>query len=189
MGERSKKFSDPGLTIHRFDLWLGPMNSGELEARWYVLKTKNKKEKELATRLRLAGFDTYLPLMQGIRQEKPFFPSYIFIHTQLTNPDIYHMIHYTRGVQQILGDQLGPQPILDVIIDSMKDHLSGIPHHERDVLYQAGELVRVRKGVLADVTGIIERKLPDQERVVILYKWMNISLRMKVSYRDLEKVA
>ena len=60
---------------------------------------------------------------------------------------------------------------------------------EQNLLYREGESVRVKKGILKDLIGIIEENMSDEGRVKILFKWLNNTMRACVKYTQLEKAA
>lgn len=155
--------------------------------QWYILKTKPKKEKEVLGQLSRAGFELFLPQIQGIHSPKPLFPSYLFIETDFQDPYRHRMVRYTRGVQRILGDMEGPQPVSVDIVETIRKQTRDGSLIERDLLLREGDTVRVKKGVLKDLIGMIEKRLPDSKRVQILFKWLSGTMRAKVKYTDLEK--
>lgn len=153
---------------------------------WYVIQTKPKKEGDVFAMLRRASFEVFLPQMKGVSALKPLFPSYFFIHTDLKNPQTQRLVHFTRGVRRILGDAEGPTPVSDEVIASVKAVTKNGSVVERDLLFQEGDEVVVKKGILKDLQVMIEKKLSDQNRVQILYQWLNTSMRAEVKYTDIE---
>lgn len=157
--------------------------------QWYVIKTKPKKEKEVFVRLGQAGYEMFLPQIEGITAPNPLFPSYLFILGDLKEAMHNRLVRYTQGVSYILGDDAGPQPICNEIIQTLKDRTSDGSIIEQRLLFHEGDSVRVRKGILKDLVGIIERRLPDQKRVEVLFKWWATSVRAKLRYTELERAA
>ncbi len=154
---------------------------------WYVLKTKPKKEKEVVNRLSTAGFTLFFPQIRGVMSPKPLFPNYLFIDTDFTDPHHHRMVRFTRGVQKILGDIEGPQPVASVLIETIRERTRDGSLVERDLLLREGDVVRVKKGILKDLVGIIEKKLSDSKRVQVLFKWLSTTMRVRLSYTELEK--
>ena len=153
---------------------------------WYVLKTKPKKEKEVQHRLATAGFEMFFPQIMGLKSPKPLFPSYLFIRTDFSEPGCHRMVHFTRGVHRILGDADGPHPVSPSIVETIQERTRDGSLVERDLLLKEGDVVRVKKWVLKDLIGIIEKKLSDNQRVQILFKWISGTMRARIKYTDLE---
>ncbi len=133
-----------------------------------------------------AQFEVFLPLIRGVSSLKPLFPSYLFIRTNFQSTQTYRFVHFTRGVQRILGDEGAPSPIADEIMISVKLMTKNNSIIERDLLFQEGDEVFVKKGVLKDLQVIIEKKIADENRIQILYKWLNTTMRAEVKYTDVE---
>ena len=98
-------------------------------------------------------------------------------------------MRFTRGVHKILGDGEGPQPISDLIVDTLRERTRDGMLIEQELLFKEGESVIVKRGILKDLLGIIEKNISDSGRVKVLFKWMNSSMRAVLRYVDLEKAA
>lgn len=164
-------------------------------SHWYVIKTKPKKEKDVQNLLARASFETFLPTMKavGVSSEnhstlKPLFPSYLFIHTDFKDPYTHRMIRFTRGVSKILGDKEGPHTIAQEIVETLQKVTRDGSLIEQELLFQEGDKVRVKKGIMKDLLGIIEKNVPESGRVKILFKWISGSMRATLRYKDLEKM-
>lgn len=160
---------------------------------WYVIKTKPKKEDAVASQLHQASFEVFVPKIKSFRKEtigtKPLFPSYLFIQTNFGDPSNYRLVKFTRGVSKILGDQDGPLPIETTIVKILREKTLDGSLLEQDLLFKEGSEVTVKKGILKDLRGIVERNLSDSGRVKILFKWMNGTMRAILKYTELEKAA
>ena len=156
---------------------------------WYVIKSRPKKEAEVFARLQGAGYDLFLPQLEGIAKPRPLFPSYLFIEANLRQAAEHRLIRYTRGVSHVLGDGEGPRPIATDIIEALKAQTQDGSLIRPELLLREGDTVQVRRGLLKDLIGIIERHCPDQKRVQVLFKWWSSSMRAKLKYRDLERAA
>jgi transcription antitermination factor NusG len=156
---------------------------------WYVIKTKPKKEKSVVSQLSQADFELFFPVMKGISGVKALFPSYLFVQTNFENYANHRLIRYTRGVHSILGDDAGPVSVESQIIETIKSRTRDGLLIERDLLYQKGSKVRVRRGVLKDLEGIVEKHCSGEERVQVLFKWLSGTMRAKLHCAHLERVA
>jgi transcriptional antiterminator RfaH len=155
---------------------------------WFVLKTKPKKEERVLKLLKHASYELFLPKMRGIKGTKPLFPSYLFVKANLTNPYIHRKIRYTRGVNKILGSQDEPQPVSESMIETLRKQTLDGSIIEQELLFKPGDRALVKKGLLNDLIGIIEKNLCETGRVRILFKWLNKTVRATIPFTDLEKV-
>ena len=156
---------------------------------WYVINTKPKKESEVEKQLRDVGYEVFLPRMRGLISPKPLFPSYLFIRANFMDQLSHRLVRYTRGVKRILGDEAGPSPIESGVVDLIQKMTRDGSLVEQELLFRKGDQVTVKRGVLKDLIGIIEKNVSDRGRVKILFKWINVSLRAMLKYTDLEKAA
>lgn len=160
---------------------------------WYVIKTKSKKEKDVLGQLAKAHYELFFPQMKGSLSLKPLFPSYLFIHTNFGDPCKYQIVRYTRGVNKILGNDKGPRPISNVVVETLKKITQNGSLIEQSLLLKEGDEVVVKKGILKDLQGIIKKNLSSSGRVEVLFKWFNqdswFNCKMKaiLRYQDLEK--
>ncbi len=144
--------------------------------KWYVAKTKPKKEEYAVIHLSNQGFPVYLPKSSTrrffknkiIQTIKPLFPCYLFV--QIGSKLGFHYVQNTRGVSSIVkfGDYI--PPIDDSFIQMIKDH-------EKDGLinleprkYKKGESVEIIKGPLEGFEAVFDQELKDNDRVRILLK-------------------
>ncbi|MBI2345682.1 MAG: hypothetical protein HYV03_02080 [Deltaproteobacteria bacterium] len=158
-------------------------------SEWYVIQTKPKKEGDICQQLARARYDIFFPQMRGGDRMKPLFPSYVFVHTDCREPAIYQLIRYTRGVRRVLGDTDGPRPISAAIVHALRQATLDGSLVEQSLLLRVGDTVRIRRGLLRDLVGIIERNVPDAGRVRVLFKWLRSNMRAEVAYGDLERLA
>jgi transcription antitermination factor NusG len=156
---------------------------------WHVIQSKPKKEKSVQEQLEKACFEVFLPMMQGPRSPKPLFPSYLFIRTDFQNVSIHRLIRFTRGVNRILGDGKAPLPVSDFLVETLKGMTLNGSLLEQDLIFKEGDFVTVKRGILKDLKGIIEKNLSDEGRVKVLFKWLHGCMRAILKYKDLEKAA
>jgi len=157
--------------------------------QWYVIKTKPKQEKTVRSHLTSAGYELFLPQIEGIHVPQPLFPSYLFVAGDLRDPRHHRLVRFTRGVSTVLGDASGPIPLAAEIITALQERTQDGSLIAGELLFREGESVRVRRGVLKDLVGIIKRHLPGQQRVELLFSWWSTSMQAKIKYTDLEKAA
>lgn len=147
---------------------------GEINPRWYLVRTKQHKETLVRSLLSARIPDSFLPLLR-IRREyafdrksrlMPLFPCYVFaffdLHAQ------YHTVQRTLGVTGVICAGNEPSEVDEEIIDEIKRRgPTGIVELPRKTL-QPGETVNVRSGPLRGMSAVFERYLSGPERVALL---------------------
>lgn len=156
---------------------------------WYVIQTKPKKEETVRQQLVRADYELFFPMMRAFDRVKPLFPSYLFVHTDFSDVNNHRLVRFTRGVNRLLGDADGPKPVPDRIVETLMQSTRDGSLIEQTLLFREGDQVKVRKGILKDLTGIIERNVSDTGRVKVLFKWLRGTMKAEVSYKELEKIA
>jgi transcription antitermination factor NusG len=129
--------------------------------KWFAVRTRINHEKVAFTLLSGKGFESFLPLYREQRSwsdrikqiEIPMFPGYFFCRTNLEErPNILN----TPGVMSVVGSGRTPVPIPDVEVHSLKRFIaSEIDAKPHPFLY-LGQKVRIDRGPLAGVEGILK---------------------------------
>ncbi len=131
------------------------------QASWYVLHTRSRQEKILASELAARRIDNYLPLVRRVRHygdrkavvEEPLFPGYVFLFGSL---DEAYEADRTKRVANII--RVPDQRRLEWELSNIRLALSAdapldpYPHLVR------GVRVEVRGGPFQGLQGIIEDK-------------------------------
>lgn len=160
------------------------------EDRWYAVYTKHQHEKKCADLLKQKSIEVYLPLYQSTRRWQdrkkvlslPLFPSYVFLRSNL---QARLNILNTPGVFFIVGNALGACPVADADIESMQAMTkSRLPIEPHPVL-QSGDRVRIWRGPLAGVQGILVR-LNNQDRLVLSIEPLQRAVSVEVNIADVE---
>lgn len=155
--------------------------------QWYVIQTKPKKEGTVARQFNRAHYEYFFPQIRGMIKEKPLFPSYLFVRSDFKDPQVHRNVHFTRGVRGILGCSEGPIPVPDLLVETLKERTRNGSLIEQDLLFKEGDLVRVKRGILKDLAGIIEKNMPVQGRIRVLFRWLNSRMQAVFKYTELEK--
>ncbi len=160
---------------------------------WHVVKTKPRKEDRVSNLLSQATFKIFLPkikkrLSLQLETQVPLFPSYLFIQADFSEPQTHRLVKFTRGVTRILGDENGPIPLSEDLVDTLMSRTRDGALIEQDLLFREGDEVRVKVGILKDLIGIIERNMSETGRVKILFKWLTGNMRAVLRYNPLERI-
>lgn len=156
--------------------------------RWFVLNTKPKKEFQVERLFTEGGIRIYFPKYRLESRAKPFFPGYGFIHFDY--PRDFRLVKYTRGVKRIVGNDAGPIPIEETVIDQIKKReLNGyIELNKYGEQPGIGDEVVVMEGPLKGLKGIFRRELTDSERVLILLNYISYQGQLIIEKKRLKKV-
>ena len=166
------------------------------DKRWYVIQTKPASEASVQQHLVNAAFETFLPRIRtmvrgqkrGLSRVKSLFPSYLFAHLDLTDPNLYRMIKYTRGVRKILGDGALPVPIPDEMIALIRGRVDADGVIEQRLVMKKGDAVRIRTGMFRDLVGILEKPVSAAGRVKVLLQIMRHQVRCELTAGEIEKL-
>jgi len=161
---------------------------------WYALYTRSHCEELVYEQLTAKGFHLLLPTIQvwsqraGVRHRiaVPMFPSYLFLHS-LVDSAIYLEVRQARGLVRILGqgwDKLAVVP--EEEIDAIRAVLrSKLPIHSHPYLRE-GQRVRVRRGLLSGVEGILVGGKANKGRLVLSVELLQQSVAVEVDCSDVE---
>lgn len=179
------------------------VTSHELQ-KWYVIQTKPMAEEKVCQQfVRSSGrevvrsheIETFYPKIKSITARckgeekikyKPLFPSYIFLRWDLNDPANHHLVKYTRGVNKVLGDGEMAVPISDEIIEVIKSRVSegGIIEQKT---FKVGDQIKVKRGYLRDLIGILERPVSDSGRAAVLLQLFNRQMRVHLSCANIAR--
>ena len=157
---------------------------------WWALYTRHQREKVVADMLAAKGFEVFLPLYESTRRWKdrrkvlslPLFPCYLFVRGGL-----YRRLEVvsTPGVHTILyrGDHIAVVPEME--IDAIQRAVAGTYRAEPHPFLRCGFRVRVIRGALEGVEGILVRK-KNLCRLVLSVAMLSQSVSVEVNAWDVE---
>jgi transcriptional antiterminator RfaH len=161
-------------------------------SEWFVVRTKVRAEERTVWHLNNQGFETYMPRyhtqVRHARRSRtvlrPLFPGYVFVRIASTHQS-WRPINNTIGVISLVQFGDGPMPIDPIIIETIRgrEDNSGVVKLD-PVGLEKGDRVRVREGVFADHTALLE-DVPDQNRVYLMLELMGRNVRFNVPMENL----
>jgi transcriptional antiterminator RfaH len=156
-------------------------------AHWFVINTKPKKELQVAKLFAEGGFTYYNPVYKYEGRVQPFFPGYGFLVFDF--PSQYQMVKYTRGVKRVVGNQGGPIPVPDEVIEELRSReMDGLIELEKHgVAPRVGDEIEVAEGALKGLRGIFQKELGDKERVMILLSYVSYQGQLLIEKKKLKK--
>lgn len=156
---------------------------------WYAVWTNSHCEQLVHDQLLVKGFDPFLPRIDvwsrrgGERRviSATLFPGYLFLHHPTMTKTSYIELCKVRGLVRVLGerwDRLEVVPDEEVagIRKVLDSRLPVMPHpYLRD-----GERVRILRGPLADVEGILVRTKPNKGVIVLRVALLQRSVAVEI---------
>lgn len=164
------------------------LNTGVLP--WWALYTRHQHEKQVADTLQAKGFEVFLPLYESLRHWKdrrkvlalPLFPGYVFVrgdHRRRLG------IVSTPGVHMILSrgeaEAVVPEEEIEALGRTLDAKLAVEPHP----FLKCGDRVRVERGALEGVEGILVRK-KNLFRLVLSVEMLAQSVAVEIDVTDVQ---
>jgi transcription antitermination factor NusG len=166
------------------------------EPHWYACYTRARHEKQVESQLRERGLESYLPLIQQVRQwsdrkkvvQFPLFPSYVFGRFTLRE---VHVVLTTPGVSTIVRASGYPTPISDTELENVKRFATGLAEAgiEPDTrpFLTEGQWVCVMEGPFEGVKGlVVERR--GRKRVLVGLAAIGQGLEIDIDTRLLKPI-
>jgi transcription termination/antitermination protein NusG len=171
-----------------------PLTSEKVLAHnWYVIHTYSRHEVIVENGLTRKGLEVFLPKVEvrSRRRDRvqmlvvPLFPGYIFVHTDLSDFDYYHIVRQS-GVVGILGIKGQFTPVLEETVGSIRTLVkSGQPIFPWSKLLP-GRRIRVIDGPLAGVSGVILKTKKGKRRLVVGVELLGRSVYVEIAEEVVE---
>ena len=142
--------------------------------RWYVVHAYSGFEKSvqraLTERIARAGMQEQfgrilVPVEEVVEMragqkaisERKFFPGYVLVEMEM-NDETWHLVKSTAKVSGFVGGTANkPTPISEKEVDKIMQQMQeGVEKPRPKVLFEVGELVRVKEGPFTDFNGSVE---------------------------------
>jgi transcription antitermination factor NusG len=145
--------------------------------RWYVVRTKPRKEEFLSDQMMIRRIDIYNPRIRvqvvnpRARKTRPYFPGYVFVHLDLAKTGTFSM-QYIPGAAGLVsfGGEVAEVP--DGLVHAIQqrvDEINNAGGELFDVL-KMGETVVIHSGPFVGYEAIFDARLPGSDRVRVLLK-------------------
>jgi transcription antitermination factor NusG len=161
-----------------------------LQPHWYAVYTRSRHEKTVAEQLVHKSVDHFLPLYETVRKWKsgrfkvhlPLFPGYLFVHIPLRER---LQVLQVPGVVQLVGSSGVPLALPQAEIETIRDAMSkGLQAHPHPYL-KVGSRVRIIRGPLEGLHGILLRK-KGKLRLVVSVELIMRSISIDVDASEVE---
>ena len=171
-----------------------PMHTDLAEERchWYALSTLPRNERSVARSLELRGFEVFLPTYEAVKTwrnrqrvtvQVPLFVGYVFLRVRLEERS---RALSTTGAVRFVGNSRGPVAIPSSEIEFLRTKYCAEAFKPYQDLV-VGQQVRVWRGVMKGIEGVLVRKDKDV-RFVLTIKLINQHIAAIVEPADLEAV-
>ncbi|HUQ93582.1 MAG TPA: UpxY family transcription antiterminator [Bryobacteraceae bacterium] len=164
------------------------------DQHWYAVRTRSNFEWRVTAELSAKGVECFLPSVRQIRQwkdrrkeiDQPLFSGYVFSRFA-GNAQSRVRILSTTGAVSILGTGSQIEPIPDREIDQIRTMLAAKVNCFAHPFLQEGCCVRVRRGPLKGLSGLLDR-FKNNTRLVLSVSLLSQSVAAEVDISDVEYV-
>jgi transcription antitermination factor NusG len=159
---------------------------------WYAVRTRSKYEKKVSAMLTEKGIENYLPAFREVHEwkdrkrlvELPVFPGYLFACIA-DSREARLAILRIEGVVNILGQADRIEPIPEQEIQAVRRLLQSTPRCYAHPLLREGAWVRVKRGVLKGMEGLLLR-VKNQTRLVLSITLLSQSVSTEMDASDVQ---
>jgi len=162
---------------------------------WYCIHTRSRHEETVYQRLANKKLQAFLPKLEVWSKrkdrrkkiQKALFPGYLFVY-EILSPRLGLEILKTPGVVKILGNEMGPVPVPDAQIESIKKILNGKVAVSPFPYLKEGQRVRVVDGPLKGCEGFLMKIKEEKEKLVISLDLLRRSVSVEIESASIEPV-
>ncbi|KAA0891022.1 transcription termination/antitermination protein NusG [Pusillimonas sp. ANT_WB101] len=176
-----------------------------MSKRWYVVHVYSGMEKSvhkaLVERIERAGLQTsfgsiLVPSEEVIEikggkksiTERRIFPGYVLVEMDLTD-ETWHLVKNTNRVTGFLGGSGNrPAPISEREVEKILSQMEeGVEKPKPKVLFEVGEMVRVKEGPFADFNGNVEDVNYEKNKVRVSVTIFGRATPVELDFAQVEK--
>lgn len=176
-----------------------------MSKRWYVVHVYSGMEKSvlkaMLERIERAGLQNYfgqvlVPSEEVVESkggqksitERRIFPGYVLVEMDLTD-ETWHVIKNTARVTGFLGGSGNrPTPISEKEVAKILSQMEeGVERPRPKVLFEVGEMVRVKEGPFADFNGNVEEVNYEKSKVRVSVAIFGRSTPVELDFSQVEK--
>ena len=176
-----------------------------MSKRWYVVHVYSGMEKSvqrtLVDRIARAGLENsfgqiLVPSEEVVEvkggkksiTERRIFPGYVLVEMDLTD-DTWHLVKSTPRVTGFLGGSGNrPAPISEKEVEKILSQMEeGVEKPRPKILFEVGEMVRVKEGPFADFNGNVEDVNYEKSKVRVSVTIFGRSTPVELDFAQVEK--
>jgi len=174
--------------------------------RWYVVHAYSGMEKSvqraLTERIERAGMqdkfgqilvpsEEVVEVKNGTKAvtERRLFPGYVFVEMEMTD-DTWHLVKNTSKVTGFIGGKSNkPTPIAPhEVAKIMQQVQEGVEKPRPKVLYEVGEVIRIKDGPFTDFNGNVEEVNYEKSKVRVTVTIFGRATPVELDFSQVEKV-
>ena len=120
--------------------------------------------------------------------ERKFFPGYVLVEMEMTD-DSWHLVKSTPKVTGFVGGTANkPTPITQKEVDAiLRQVQEGVEKPRPKVLFEVGELVRVKDGPFTDFNGTVEDVNYDKSKLRVAVTIFGRATPVELDFGQVEK--
>ncbi len=176
-----------------------------MNKRWYVVHAYSGFEKSvqraLLERIQRQGMqdsfgrvlvpvEEVVELKQGQKSisERKFFPGYVLVEMEM-NDESWHLVKSTPKVTGFVGGTANkPMPISEKEVDKIMQQMQdGVEKPRPKVLFEPGEIVRVKEGPFTDFHGSVEHVNYEKNRLRVSVTIFGRATPVELEFGQVEK--
>lgn len=177
-----------------------------MSKHWYVVHAYSGMEKSVAKAIQeritrggmqekfgeiLVPIEEVVEIKNGVKatSERRFFPGYVFVEMEMTD-DTWHLVKNTAKVTGFVGGSGNrPAPISDKEIAKIRAQMiEGAEKPKPKVLFEVGEMVRVKEGPFTDFNGNVEEINYEKSRLRVSVTIFGRATPVELEFSQVEKV-
>lgn len=161
-------------------------------AHWYVVRTHRGHEARTEANLAAARIEAFCPRTlsyanggwPGAKTE-PLFPQYVFARFDAVTS--LRVVCFTRGAQHVISFGGRLASVDDHVIALLRSRIGTDGLVRIGEPLKHGDRVVIEHGPFHGITGILERRMSEVERVTVLLTSINVSMRVEVPTRSVRR--
>ncbi len=125
---------------------------------------------------------------QKVLSERKFFPGYVLVEMDMTD-ETWHLVKSTPKVTGFLGGSaMKPTPISEKEVQNIMQQMqAGVEKPRPKVLFEVGELVRVKEGPFTDFNGSVEDVNYEKNKIRVAVTIFGRSTPVELEFAQVEK--
>ncbi|MBP9798790.1 MAG: transcription termination/antitermination protein NusG [Sterolibacterium sp.] len=174
--------------------------------RWYVVHAYSGFEKSVQRALRervqrsgmqdvfgqiLVPEEEVVEMRSGQKSisQRKFFPGYVLVEMEM-NDESWHLVKSTPKVTGFIGGTATkPTPISDKEVEKIMHQIQeGVEKPRPKVLFEVGEMVRIKEGPFTDFNGNVEEVNYEKSRIRVSVTIFGRSTPVELQFDQVEKV-
>lgn len=176
-----------------------------MSKHWYVVHAysgfENQVKRSLEERVRRSGLEDrfgeiLVPTEEVVemrdgakrRSDRKFFPGYVLVNMEMDD-ETWHLVKDCPKVMGFIGGTSDrPTPITEREAQTILDRIQeGTEKPKPKILFEVGEVVRVKEGPFTDFNGVVEEVNYEKSRVQVAVSIFGRSTPVELEFGQIDK--